>query len=848
MADKTQNIFINYKFPMAEAEKASQILNRVNNSQNLVQQGAQKTGQTLSTAYNSAGKSIESMSIQLARLKTQIQVSSDPKRVADLSNQYKVLKQQIDAANKSAFETPKALKATAAATQGVAQQFGQFYQAAKLVLTAGIAKEILDISLGMATLEGNVAGVERAFQRAFPNSSALLRNLREATHGTVTDFELMQRTLQATNLGVNVERLPKLFEFAAARAQQTGESVDYLVDSIVRGIGRKSLLVLDNLGISATRLKEKLDGAALASQSVGKATEVVGEIAEEELTKMGGYLETNATKVKQLNVAWENLRLTLAKKTTSGFLIDLLTAGTESLEAGIKVATTGPVQAATDFHLQIVKDAASAKAALVAEGKAYRDLGDDIGAKIEFMKKELAETKRLADVRKTEIQETEASIESTKKDLYQESLLGLQTGKSIRATEKATTALKERVDQQVRSREVLLATIPIFEEYIKHLETQRELEQPVQGTGIIERKKKEIEALQDQIEKTNDLADLGPGGKLTKALEIAQAELGDLQRAFFEFDPIKFEISIDKATESLNKFIKVGEKVNNDAMFKRFEEGIAELANQIPEKLPDIAVPTGWEIFLEDMAVAWNEFRTEVAVTGVDILADQLMAAEQLELQSLQGRLKALKNFYDEQQILAGDNHRAKEQLRLREERDTTNLQRQIFEKEKKTRKSQALIDGAAGVIKAFATYPYPAALIISALIAAQTVSQIRIIDRQRPGFKKGVIDLQGPGTSTSDSIPANLSKHESVMTAWETQHAGDVLRDVRAKKLDNKVLKELKQGRGAVQQNFNDERIIKAIEKNRPPDVIEQSGIVYKATKKSDTYLQKIRAKSVRL
>jgi len=36
-------------------------------------------------------------------------------------------------------------------------------------------------------------------------------------------------------------------------------------------------------------------------------------------------------------------------------------------------------------------------------------------------------------------------------------------------------------------------------------------------------------------------------------------------------------------------------------------------------------------------------------------------------------------------------------------------------------------------------------------------------------GFKEGVIDLQGKGTTTSDSIPARLSKHESVMTADET-------------------------------------------------------------------------------
>jgi len=49
-------------------------------------------------------------------------------------------------------------------------------------------------------------------------------------------------------------------------------------------------------------------------------------------------------------------------------------------------------------------------------------------------------------------------------------------------------------------------------------------------------------------------------------------------------------------------------------------------------------------------------------------------------------------------------------------------------------------------------------------------------------GFSEGVIDLQGAGTTKSDSIPANLSKRESVMTADETIKYGDVFRAIRAK------------------------------------------------------------------
>lgn len=809
---------------MAEAEKASQILNRINNTNNLVQQGAQKTGQAVATAYNNAGKSIERMSIDLARLKTQISVSSDPKRVAELSNQYKVLKQQIDAANKSAFQTPKALNETKAATQSLSQQFGNLYQAAKLIVTAGIVREVADIALNMATLKGNVEGVERAFDRAFPNQVNVLNELRKATHGTITDFELMQRTLQATNLGVAVEQLPILFEFAAARAQQTGESVDYLVDSIVRGIGRKSILVLDNLGLSATRLKEQFGGAALASQSVADVTRGVAEIARVELEKMGGYAVTSATQVSQLKTEVEELRITLAKKIESGWWIDFLKNSAQGLQFWLK----GRKQVSEEF----LRSIGSEQAARFKESKAFKEAGVDRQKQFDVIQQEINTRTELA----LEIKESIAAKVKERQAIIDTRFL----------THQETDAYNTQIEVLNQRQFVQAAAILALKDYRDQVQIVNEKE--VEATGIIERKKAQIEKLQEQLEKTNDIGDLGVAGDLVKALDIAQAELADLQRGLSDIDPIKFEFSIDKATAALNRLIKAATTLNTGAMNQRFEEGLAGLADKIPEKLPEIAAPSGFDIFIEDIRNAWDELRQEVAVGAVDILSEQLIASEQLELDSMKNRLKGLRNFYDEQQLLAGDNEKAKQLLRLREERETTKLQRQIFEKEKQTRKSQALIDGAAGVVKAFATYPYPAAIIISGLIAAQTLSQVRIINKQRPGFKKGVIDLQGSGTSTSDSIPANLSRGESVMTAWETRHAGDVLKEIRAKRLDNKVLKDLKQGHAPVQQQFNDERIIKAIEKNRPPDVIEQSGIVYKATKKSDTYLNKIRAKSVRI
>lgn len=52
--------------------------------------------------------------------------------------------------------------------------------------------------------------------------------------------------------------------------------------------------------------------------------------------------------------------------------------------------------------------------------------------------------------------------------------------------------------------------------------------------------------------------------------------------------------------------------------------------------------------------------------------------------------------------------------------------------------------------------------------------------------FADGVIGLEGPGTERSDSIPAMLSKGESVMTAKETNNSRSILESIRAGEMND--------------------------------------------------------------
>lgn len=227
----------------------------------------------------------------------------------------------------------------------------------KLAGTIGLAfgvKEVAAFGFEVAKLAGEAEGVRAAFER-LPNSIQLMGQLKDATAGTVSELDLMKRTVQAANFGIELESLPKLLEFAAIRAQQTGQSVDYLVDSIITGIGRKSPLILDNLGISAVRLKEQFGGAALEAQSIGDVAKAVGRIAGEELTKMGDFSENTSTKVQRLSATWENFKVVLGDVVNrSGILqaalnfgVDLLGGSsdpTKALENGLRLLNESGIE------------------------------------------------------------------------------------------------------------------------------------------------------------------------------------------------------------------------------------------------------------------------------------------------------------------------------------------------------------------------------------------------------------------------------------------------------------------------------------------------------------------------
>jgi hypothetical protein len=236
--------------------------------------------------------------------------TKDFKRAAADAKQ--IIKSQADQIKaKNAEMNSSFTKVTAAAKNAAAAMAAVF----SIGAIANFTKESMKLA---ATAEG----ISSAFNAL--NRPGLLKNLQEATRGTVDNLKLMQKAVQANNFKIPLDQLATFFEFATKRAIQTGESVDYLVDSIITGIGRQSVLVMDNLGISAVELQKEV-------AKVGDFGVAAGNIIRRELTSMGDVASTTATKFETFNATVTNLKVSWGEYLNQNTLIQKTLQGVSEL-------------------------------------------------------------------------------------------------------------------------------------------------------------------------------------------------------------------------------------------------------------------------------------------------------------------------------------------------------------------------------------------------------------------------------------------------------------------------------------------------------------------------------------
>jgi hypothetical protein len=143
------------------------------------------------------------------------------------------------------------------------------------------------------------------------NMDTIVEKVKAASLGTVSEMDIIASSNKAMmlGLGADADQLANLMEVAAFRGRAMGISTTQAFDDIVRGVGRASPMILDNLGI-VVNAKETYDAYA---KEIGKSA---NELTKSEKTqallnavlkegntmldKAGGLVEDNASQYERL--------------------------------------------------------------------------------------------------------------------------------------------------------------------------------------------------------------------------------------------------------------------------------------------------------------------------------------------------------------------------------------------------------------------------------------------------------------------------------------------------------------------------------------------------------------------
>jgi hypothetical protein len=515
-------------------------------------------------------------------------------------------------------------------------------------------QQILAFGKEAVDLAAKGEGIRKAFERV--GDASLLDGLRQATRGTVSDLNLMKQAVRANNFKIPLESLAKLFEFARRRAKETGESVDYLVNSITMGIGRKSPLILDNLGISAIELRKRFDGISIASANVADVARIVGDIATEEMIKMGDEAITTADKIQQITTSFENIKELVGKEMIDQFFqfTDEIGKTNETLQK-LQERFVNTADGVGDFNIA-THITGNVMKGLLEPFKKTNDLVDDFAQKLDSAILKFDEFTMLADMvskgRIDQIQEflklSESAQEMAVRRYGAESdALDLEMD-GIAASEYMNKILTDQFNLEKanqKQRTEAIKNVAFYKALIKSLTEEQELE----NTSL----ERNAQILKELIaaQKALDLLK-GKERKASKqdAFEKAQRAQGDLTAMsgvgigdnFFDdtLEQLKAQLAIQKeilATNSANSLEYVTAKENVEDLTDKIENFGEKSAQTVP--MADTVIKDNLEIY-EDSRKESAELAKETFASMMQFMAEISDVQRDHEIKNLEEQLQ----------------------------------------------------------------------------------------------------------------------------------------------------------------------------------------------------------------
>jgi len=222
----------------------------------------------------------------------------------------------------------------------------------------------------------------------------------------------------------------------------------------------------------------------------------------------------------------------------------------------------------------------------------------------------------------------------------------------------------------------------------------------------------------------------------------------------------------------------------------------------------------------------------EIVFAGLQGLAEITSGFANLRIQQISQELTALEFARNRELELAEGNAEKEAVINAKFDAQKRELQKKQANTEKANALFSIAINTAIGIASALKT-----PLLIPVIAAIGAAQAALVLAQPIPQFAEGVLQLDGKGTGTSDSIHAMLSKGETVITAQNTNDYYPTLKAIHNNEISPDVLNQMVLNGGA-QPNItvNDyDKLAKALlEKPEKNVVMDENGFTGHIVKKA--------------
>lgn len=523
-------------------------------------------------------------------------------------------------------------------------------------------QQVIEFSKELFRVAQRAEGIELAFAKI--GNGADLEKLRVATKGTVSDLDLVAVAVRADKFKIPMDTLAMGLAFARQQAKDMGGDVDYMVNSFVDGLGRKSTMILDNLGISAASVSEEI-------KKTGDFSKAVGNVIKAEMAKGGIEVDTLAEKTSRMTTIWENFKKVIANTFNTGRL-DMDRIGNMT-----KAGTLDMSQYKYETRLDLIEKQSKKVRDLSAQRLVLEEKIATIGPAADEAMMKTSFEKRLKDIKEQE--QAQNNIYQSLQKQHNQLNEQHRISKGILSIEELRLAAE---DKRNRAKDLVIRTA-YDAEYVKRLykEADEIDEKIAKITGKAEKKQeaayaKSLESyrqMKQKIDEVNAKYD-------AKSMSKNDTEVQEVRNEF---------IALSKEIDAFNKKSKNLVKVDSTALTATMNKAITDLRYRQETEALKVSLEKQKQLFQEfeeykltfGEAKAKERFKNEINVSSsylttlqtayaiasaqnvksggrgttsdrLKVLKTDIDAAEKLERQRYDSLLKDLMSYEQKRTVL----------------------------------------------------------------------------------------------------------------------------------------------------------------------------------------------------